>query len=134
MLSRAALFFSIGVALVVSCTPQQARDLTRSTPAIVDASCVLLRALTDDGTTKEICATADELAPFLSELLSAHKAEEDKPVTFMVAAALPAPKRKPPRRRCVEWRYLGTEDGGKGGDDGGRGIDASLRDAESPTR
>lgn len=98
--------FAVLVMLLVSeaCTPQ---DRAAAIPALERATCVLLRAVTNSGTLDEVCATADELAPFLPEIIEARHGrpslESPAPV---VAFSMPAPKRPAPKRRCSSWIVL----------------------------
>jgi hypothetical protein len=95
------------VALVVACgAARYVEPATRMT-------CILLRAFTTDGTVDEICATAEELAPFVPELI-ATRAERGGPVPSraFVAYSFEAPINPVPRRRCVAWQVLPEVDGG----------------------
>lgn len=119
---------------VLSCGPRGVEAFGRAIPPVVEASCVLVRAFLNDGTAEEICATAEDLAPFVPELLSAREqpAQKEAAARVVMAAALPAPTRKLPRRRCVEWQTVSlVRDGGKEGGADGSGTDASDRKAPS---
>jgi hypothetical protein len=75
-------------------------------------TCVVLRARTTSGTVDEICATAEELAPLVPELLAERaEAEGPKPSRAFVAFALEAPAEPVTRRRCVAWRSLELDGG-----------------------
>lgn len=119
-----------------ACSPHQVRTLERALPPAIEASCVLVRAFLNDGTAEEICATAEDLAPFVPELLSAREqpAQKEASARVVVAAALPAPARKLPRRRCVEWKIVNLADGGKEDSGGGSGADKSIRESERANR
>ncbi len=94
-----------------SYTPQERADAVA--PATRDA-CVLLRALGVDGRLSEVCATAEELAPFVAELVSSREASPASSSAPLVAFALPVPPRRVPRRRCAVWVAVGG-DAGKDG-------------------
>lgn len=115
----------VGLALAVlgdvACTPKQAETAARIASPVVRASCVVLRAVLDDGTVNELCATAADLAPLLEEILRARKSGEVPTAatsTPLLAVALDPPPvaatyRRAPRRRCVAWQHVGSyEDGG----------------------
>lgn len=84
----------------------------------VKAGCILLRAITEDGTVDEVCATAEDLAPLIGEILAEHDknraaAEKASP---LVAFTIAPPKRPAPKRRCSQWVTLSAlHDGGDGG-------------------
>lgn len=110
---------------VVSCTPAQRADVRDALPA-VEAGCVLLHAIAHDGRADDICATAEDLAPFVRAMLEARAENPDAGASARVAfvvAELPRAKRPPPRRRCVSWmplpsRQSGIADAGDAGDGG----------------
>lgn len=122
---RLRFFAPVACVLVVAaCMPARASEEPPYvvTPA-VKATCVVLRAVTTSGVVDEICATAEELAPFVAELI-AERAEADggapPEVRPELAFKLPASPRRVPRRRCVQWApIVSTTDAGDGGD--GRG-------------
>ena len=92
---------------VVACTPAQRAELAPAVPAFTRAVCVLIHGFTRSSGTDTVCATAEDLAPFVAELLAARAAEPASSsvrVAFAIAE-LPAPKtaRAPPRRRCALW-------------------------------
>lgn len=86
-------------AMIDACTPQQRAAI----PVAERALCVMLRA-SGDPDAAAICATADELAPFVAELLAAH--DDHDAAAPLFAFALPAPRRAAPRRRCASWIVL----------------------------
>lgn len=86
------------VAVSASCTPSARRELAPLVVPLERAGCVLLRHETG-----EVCATADELAPFLAELLQARRDEPQDAGSAVIAFALTAPRHPHPRRRCVAW-------------------------------
>jgi hypothetical protein len=125
---RVLLAFVAGLAIAGACTPAQ---MQAAAPALTRVACVLLHALANDGTTDTICASAEELAPLVPQLL-ADRAElgaegppeaDAAPVslpapaptpvlvsrapavreTAVIVAELPAPRRRVVRRRCVAW-------------------------------
>jgi hypothetical protein len=120
----------IGLALSVvgdvGCTPKQADTIAKIAAPAVRASCVVLRAVLDDGTVNELCATAADLVPLLEEMLRARSAGET-PVaatsTPLIAVALDPPPiastyHHAPRRRCVSWQAIGPPGVDAGGDSG----------------
>lgn len=102
------------------CTPDQRAAIEPG----VRVGCILLRALSTSGAVDEVCATADELAPYVSDILAKREAAELGDVaeaSSFVAFSMPTPARRIPRRRCVSWVPVPkrvsyeTEDGGDGG-------------------
>lgn len=115
MMRRAFLFLVALAALagLVDCHGARVGD---TAPAVVQGSCIMLRAFTDRGDVHEVCATLEEIAPlvapFVDDLIAERKdaREQGARVAFALPAAAATPKpRRPPRRRCVAWQYL---DGG----------------------
>ena len=91
-----------------ACTPAQQRAVEQATPAAERVMCVVLRAASTDGTVSDICATADELAPLVPQLL-AQRAEGSAPppeAPLLAAFSMPSPSRRTPKRRCVSWMAL----------------------------
>jgi hypothetical protein len=91
----------------------------------VRGACVLLRAVLKDGSASEVCATAEDLAPLVSEILAAR--EERGEPTSTTSAALVAfkmigPTKLQAKRRCAVWVAVEPKDGGgrDGSTDGGR--------------
>lgn len=116
-----ALAFVCGGAVAqIACSPAQRETVREVTPPATRALCVLLRAFSSSGTVDEVCATAEELAPFVPEILAARAERKDgRPVASTIAASvafvMPEPPRPVPRRRCVAWVDLsdaGARDGG----------------------
>ncbi len=105
--------------LVDGCTPGQRAAIEPG----VREGCILLRAVSPSGTIDEVCATADELAPYVSDLLAKREAAELGDVaeaSNFVAFSMPTPARRIPRRRCVSWvpvpqRVSYETDGGDSG-------------------
>ncbi len=128
------------VALVAACTPEQISTVKSVAAPVVKGACVLLRAFTDDGLTLDICATAEELAPLIPELLEERAAPPPPEaaadaglVVPTLAFALEAPRKRITRRRCTAWQKVGADaDSGSGRDvasrsEGGSGaLDGSL--------
>lgn len=93
-----------------ACTPAQ----RAAVPALTDDACVLIR-FAHDPTADALCATAEDLAPFVPAMVAA-RAEADagpaagKPArTLVQVAELPAPRaRSPAKRRCVSWVATAT--------------------------
>lgn len=115
-----ALVLAFGAlgAVDVACTPAQRAELAPLVAPGERASCVLLRAFTTSGTVDTVCATADDLAPYVADLLAA-KAEEPPPaVEPVVAFAAAAPRRRVSRRRCAWWLPVGPRDAGASLDGG----------------
>lgn len=121
LLAIAALAFVVSVA----CAPP--RDPANLITPTVRAGCILLRAFTSDGRVSEVCATAEDLAPLIGEILAAHEANASsaEPATPLLAFTIAPPKRPAPRRRCVTWITLQPPD--DGGIDGGSGDASSIR-------
>jgi hypothetical protein len=105
---------------ITACTPAQREIAAVVVPAVQRGACVILRALAPDGVTDTICATADELAPFVRTLLEERTEEAPKlssgagpaevaPARLALAvklepvAELPAPPRRVAKRRCAHW-------------------------------
>jgi hypothetical protein len=109
--------FVVGVVLA-SCSPAHRETVREIAPPATRALCVLLRAMTSSGGIDEVCATAEDLAPFISEILAEHAAREGRegavmPSGVALAFSMPAPPRPVPRRRCVSWVDLsGSSDAG----------------------
>lgn len=115
-LSMLVVGFVLG--LLVACSPAQRETVREIAPPATRALCVLLRAFTSSGTVDEVCATAEDLAPFVSEILAEHAAREGRggavmPPGVALAFSMPPPPRPVPRRRCVQWVDLsGSIDAG----------------------
>lgn len=62
------------VVMIASCKPWQ-RDAAF---AAADAACIAFEGMTDSKTVKKICATADELKPFVKYVLRARAAKASK--------------------------------------------------------
>lgn len=120
---------TLGVVVCGACSPaanQRAHDLA---PVIEKGTCLVLRAASPDA--DAVCATADELTPYLDDLLTqllVQRAVEGPPPKVQVAVALSPPtrKREPAKRHCVAWvPVTPLIDGGivtapDGGQDSGR--------------
>jgi len=100
--------FGLAVALLVDsgCTPQQRKDVV---PFVIPAeklTCVLLRSSGETG--KDVCATADDLAPFVDAILQA-QAAMPQDATLAYAFPLTAEtdggikRAKRPKRHCTQW-------------------------------
>lgn len=117
-----ALGFSAGA---VACTPRDREAVTPLVKPATSITCILLRALTTSGTVDEVCATADELAPYVTDILARRElgdaGEDVAEASSFVAMAMPAPRRRVPRRRCVSWVSIASlGDAGRAGlEDGG---------------
>lgn len=86
----------------LACTPSQ-RALV---PVAEKGACVLLRAFTESEAVDEVCATADDLAPFVPEILGAHASETRTTSAPLVALKMPPPTKRvraPARRHCAVW-------------------------------
>lgn len=108
LLMVSPLLASFACAAMAACTPAQRADMGAALPVVEKVSCVLLRAATESGTVDEVCATADELAPLVPDLLAERKEhpqwETDAGPRLVLAFAMNAPKRRPPpRRHCTQW-------------------------------
>ena len=102
-----ALALSVASA-VTSCTPAQGQDAINAAPALVGASCVLLHAFAHSGTADQVCATAEDLAPFVGAVLASRGSDASarkvsRPVALVQVAELPRPASSVPARRCVAW-------------------------------
>lgn len=124
----AALLAVVCWVLVVACDSRLREPAHVVTPA-VRATCILIRAFTSDGVLDEVCATAEDLAPLIGEILAVHAANESKAAAEsthlpakpepLLAFTIPPMKRPQPKRRCVQWVSL-VDAGTEGGADGGR--------------
>lgn len=89
---------------ICSCSPADRAELAPLVKPAERLACIVLRALTTSGDVDEVCATADELAAYVPDLLAsrgeAPRAVESK---MAVAFAVPPPKRPVPRRHCAMW-------------------------------
>lgn len=102
--------FACGI-VVGACSPSSRETVREVAPPAQKALCILLRALTNSGTIDEVCATLDELAPFVPEILARRESGDAPPgaaQALRVAAAFEAPSRPVPRRRCVQWVDLAS--------------------------
>lgn len=120
-LLSAALFFAIDVA----CTPAQR---AAAVPALTEAACVLIHGFARSGHADTLCATAEDLAPFVGEIIAEREANPSDvqrgPMLAVAIAELPTPKKRaPPRRRCASWVQIASSSVG----------DASIEDARSNT-
>jgi hypothetical protein len=124
--------FALGLLLAVvacvcsawACTPSQQQRAVEAAPFVERVLCVVLRAASTDGTVSDICATADELAPLVPQLL-AQRAEGSAPppaAPLLAAFKMPAPSKRTPKRRCVAWMPLpaGTSGTVDASSEGGR--------------
>lgn len=98
--------YSVVVGLIVSvaCTPAQ----RAAVPTIEKDACILLR-LAGDPTINSVCATADDLAPFIPTIIASQKEEADAGHVSqpMVAFAMPISTKRPPaKRHCTTWIYV----------------------------
>ena len=131
-----ALGVGISAGGELACSPGARETVREVAPPAQRALCILLRAVTTSGTLDEVCATLDELAPLVPEILARRESGETPPSAaqaLRVAAAFEAPPRPVARRRCVQWvpiasltdaggARLSEQDSGgaDGGSDGGR--------------
>jgi hypothetical protein len=114
---RTSFFSAVAVlAAICACTPAERQEIIKDVPAAERATCVVLRAITHDGVVEEICATADELAPLVPDLVSDRGASDAAPPVGFVAMKLSAPTKRVPKRHCAVWVSV---DAGKDGGDGG---------------
>ena len=100
---------------LVDCGPGGVEPEHVITPAF-KATCILIRAFVSSGTMQEVSATADELAPLVEEIIAEREAtspQEQRASAATVAFSMPAPPKRVPRRRCIQWHVLG-DDGGTG--------------------
>ena len=127
-----AIGFGVGVLAggELACSPSSRETVREIVPPATRALCILLHAITSSGTVDEVCATAEELAPFVPEIL-ARRSETPaagKPSqSLQVAAVFDAPARPVPRRRGVAWIPLASlNDGGLGLSVRDGGDDAAI--------
>jgi hypothetical protein len=106
-----ALLFST----IQACSPGHGPEPAKLVTPAVKAGCLLIRAISQDGRLDEVCATAEDLAPLLGELLSEHERNvKETPTTVtepLVAFTISPPKRPQPKRRCAQWIQLGGDGG-----------------------
>ncbi len=126
--------FVASFAVVVACTPAQRASVEaavekRAVPAL-KAACVLVRAFSSEGEPREVCATIDELAPLVGEILAGREMQTtaEQSSALETAIVLPPPKRHHPLRRCQKWVPIVRSDGGT--DAGGSGRSAVDGGAE----
>lgn len=131
-MKRSILVFLVGVLLgAVACTPAQIRA---AVPAVTQAACVLIHGFVRSGHADTICATAEDLAPFVAELIAEREAEpvaaavagpQRGPALNFAVAELPLPEpkkaRAPAKRRCASWLVLSSDGGALESKDGGDG-------------
>lgn len=127
MIQRALVFFCLGIlfacAVVSACTPKQGQDVKAAAPSIEKAACVVLVAL--EPSARSFCATADDLAPYVDDLVSqleAARAVDPAPPLPVASSSQPllamslAPPRRvrqPAKRHCAQW--VAVQEGGAGG-------------------
>jgi len=111
----------IVTATAIGCSP----GLARRAPEAIRQGCVLIRALTDDGTIHDVCAEAEDLAPLFAPLvdllIAEHKEARERgaQVAFALPVSTVKPTRAPPKRKCVKWLSLVDAGADAGGDDAG---------------
>lgn len=95
-----AFVYGCAILLFTACTPAQRQtietDVKKVEPfvgPVEKIGCVIVRMITTDGDALEICATADELAPLVPQLLASREASDAGPPSgLIIAASLPAPR------------------------------------------
>lgn len=113
----------------LSCSPASRKAIVDAAPGVERATCVILRATSPSA--EDVCATADELTPFVDDLLKqllAARAVEGPPPGPQVAFALTPPTRKraAAKRHCAAWVPVtplidaGLVEPADGGQDSGR--------------
>lgn len=112
------LAFGLGAASS-SCTPKDREALAPAIAPAIKAGCVLLRALFKDGTASDLCVTAEDLAPLVSEIIAEReeRGPETVPAGPVVAFAIKeeAKPRLAPKRRCAAWVNVpSSKDAGRG--------------------
>lgn len=95
------------LALVVACVVTSCASLGGGVPPAprTTVTCVVLRAFAPSGRLDEVCATLEDLAPFVAEILAAH-ADAGAPAPAPEAPRLAVSLASPPivaRRRCASW-------------------------------
>ncbi len=126
----AMLFVAGALAGAASCTPEHITVAKSVAAPVVKGACILLRAITDDGIAWDICATAEELAPLVPELLEERAAAPKEPdagvVVPTLAFALEVPSRRFPRRHCTAWQKVGSDAGFRDGAEQGAGSGGAF--------
>lgn len=89
----------------LACMPGDREAVAPLVKPATSITCILLRAFTTSGAVDEVCATADELAPYVTDILARREAGDVEAgdvaqASSFVAMAMPAPRRRVPRRRC----------------------------------
>ena len=113
-------------AVSVGCSP---RVRERLPSGAARGGCILLRALTDDGSVHEVCEDVEDLVdqlgpilvPLVEELISKHRdarVERGAQIAFALPVATLKKPRAPPKRRCAQWIDL-TDAGATPVDAGG---------------
>ena len=98
----AAVLSALAFVLVVACSPSQVQTLKARGPGVAARlACVVLRWTTPEGFSRELCATADELADLGEELLRARSTSA--PLVAAEPIAVLEVSRRVPRRRCDRW-------------------------------
>lgn len=76
MLLKVALAYGVfGVVLglvvpAVGCSAADRQKVVTTADTVMDVACIVLRGRVEDGTLKDICATADELSPLVHRILA----------------------------------------------------------------
>jgi hypothetical protein len=101
---------------VAGCSPSDRATVRPFVEPVTDLGCVVLRALTTSGTVDEVCARAEELAPYVADILASRAESPVQPRATMVAFTVPTSPRRVPRRRCVSWVPIASlKDAGEAG-------------------
>lgn len=81
----AVMALAVGaLASVAACTPEQ-KHVARTAVDLAEANCVIIAGATDNETIDKVCATAEELAPYVRMILRDRKA--GKPGAALAASA-----------------------------------------------
>ena len=103
-----------------ACTPADRAAVAQTAPSAIEGACVLLHALAKSGAADSVCATAEDLAPFVGVVLATRAADAPSTsarraprpsVPRRQIAELPAP-RTTATRTCVLWREELASDAG----------------------
>lgn len=137
---RLLLFASVmlfAFASGLACGHARPPDASKIVPPVTKAGCILLRAFVG-GKVDEVCATAEDLAPLIGEILAEHEknvqAGDEPPAAPMVAFTIAEPKKPKPKRRCAQWIDLRSREPPDGASDAPAvvSVDASRSADASP--
>ncbi len=102
-----ALFALVSV-VAAACSPADRQAVAPFVAPSEAGACALIKALAPSGTVDSVCATANDLAPYVADILARHASAPAKlsgPAP-QPAIVLPMPTRVVERRRCTVWEHL----------------------------